>query len=315
MDIPAATGAWIALGVVLAVLLFAAAGLLLRRRASPPPATTPPPGRHDDLPGFLEHPPGTAGAPPVTGGGWTALSAPAPPRGPAAPAEPPRSPRRARSRVVPATAVAVLVLLGAIVAALTFPDGGDGRGSAHERDPGRDRTARPDRSDRPPADAVAVAVAEARLSFGGVVLEPHAVGVTATYPELRLTADGDRLRADLELPTWNCLAGEAPDDPVAAGCRRTVPETADLAEPDLEVTATGDGLRIRGRFATSTRPNGSDPAPTGRSYELDVTVDAGQRPGRDWLPADGVLRLGDDRTASTGTDLAARVNVLRYRER
>jgi hypothetical protein len=153
---------------------------------------------------------------------------------------------------------------------------------------------------------------EARLSFGGVVLEPHAVGVTATYPELRLTGRTGGLRARVELPTWNCLAAEAPADPDAAGCRRSVTEYADLAEPDLEVSETGRGIEISGRFPTVAHPNGSAPAATGHTYELRVTVVAGDDPREGWLPADAVLRLGSGRAETTGTDAAAGINVLRY---
>jgi hypothetical protein len=179
---------------------------------------------------------------------------------------------------------------------------------------GRNPTARPagtSASGRP-LESGAV---EARLTFGGVVLEPHAVGVTATYPGLRLTGEPGRRRAHLALPTWNCLAAEAPADPSAAGCRPSVPEYADLAEPDLDVTETADGLRIAGRFATVTRSNGAAAERTGRAYDLVVTVVPGKRPENGWLAADAVLRLGDQRTGTTGTDAAAAVNVVRYGDR
>jgi hypothetical protein len=166
-----------------------------------------------------------------------------------------------------------------------------------------------------PAPRPAPGAVEARLSFGGVVLEPRAVGVTATYPELRLTGDADRPRAHLELPTWNCLTGEAPADPVAAGCARSMPEFGDLAVPDLDVTRTADGLRISGRFATLARSNGSPPSATGRTYAVVVTVETGDRPTDGWLPAEGALQLGDGRAETTGSDARAGVNVLRYGDR
>jgi hypothetical protein len=312
MDIPAAAGSWTAVAAVLGLLLLGGTGLataLLLRRRRPAPLAPPQEDRRDDLAGFLEHPPGTAGALSPPGDGWAALSAPAPPRGPTAPPEAIRKPRRPSRRDVPAaTAVAALVLAAATTAAaLVLAGGGHGR----DTDRGRDRETRSGTADRR-LDGTSL---EARLSFGGVVLEPHAVGITATYPELRLTGDGERVRAHLELPTWNCLAGDAPADPVAAGCRRSVPEFADLAEPDLTVTAAGDGLRITGRFATSTRPNGGAPAATGRTYELDVTLVPGDRARNGWLPAEAVLELGGNRTETTGADTATGVNVLRYRER
>jgi hypothetical protein len=310
MDILPATNAWIALSVVVVVLLLAGAGLLLRRRTSSPTVTDPPEDRRDDLADFLEHPPGTPGALLRTDAGWTALGTPAAMPDPA-PARPPHTSGRRGTRAAPAGAAAALVLLAvtvsvAAVAVAVAVGDGHPRDGSRERD-GRDRGAQPDHSPQ--------RVAEARLAFEGLVLQPHAVGVTATYPELRLTGEGDRLRAHLELPTWNCLTGEAPADPVAAGCRRAVTEVADLAEPELELTGTGDGLRLTGRFATSTAPGGSGPVSTQRSYALDVTVEVGDRRGTDWLPAQGVLRLGSERAESTGTDLGARVNVLRYRER
>jgi hypothetical protein len=310
MDIPAAADLWLAVGLLLAVLLLAGAGRVAaqrRRRGTPTTSAIPrPEDRRDDLAGFSEHPPGTAGAPRVGGGGWATLSAP-PPAPPAPEPAGAAGPRRLGSRaVLTATALAALGLLAAATAAaLVLPD----RGS--ERDAGRDRPGRSAEEDRPADDRLA----EARLSFDGVVLEPHAVGITATYPELRVTDDGKGLRAQLVLPTWNCLAGEAPADPEAAGCRRTVPEVADLSTPDLEVAGTSRSVRISGRFATSTRPNGSSPSSTGRTYDVVVTVAAGDRAKDGWLPADGVLELGGDQAETTGTDVAAGRNVLRYRER
>jgi hypothetical protein len=308
MDIPAAAGPWVALGVALAVLVLAGAGLvvvLLRRRSrSPGSATRAFPEPRDDLAAFLEHPPGTAGAPPAGGNGWAALGPP-PPAPPAA--ERPGDRRLgAPFLAVAGAAVAGLALLAA-VAVWAFAGGSSGR----EREPGADRATRPASEGRPPAGDVV----EAHLSFEGVVLEPHAVGITAGYPELRLTQDGSGPRARLELITWNCLAGEAPDDPAAAGCRRTVPEVAELAGADLEVTGTEEVLRIRGRFPTSTAPNGSSPSPTGRAYDVVVTIEAGDRARNGWRPAEGALELGGDRARTTGTDVAEGVNVLRYRDR
>ena len=318
MDIPAAAaGPWIALGVVLAVVLLGLVGLgagLLARRppagAVPTPAEQPhgdPPDHprehgHDDLAAFLEHPPGSSGHRGTTVAGWATLSAPAPmtgrlPQPAAAPASPPGPSRQ----VLVALATAALLLLGAAAAVAT---------GLADRDTGPS-TATPSPTSAPTGRPLDAEEVEVRLTFGGMVLEEHAVGVTATYPELHLTGN----RAHVELPTYNCLAAEAPADPAAAGCRRSVPEYADLVAPDLEVTRTDDGLTITGRFPTLTRPNGTAPAATGRAYELRVTVVHGDRPEDGWLPARGVLRLGAYETATTGTDAAAGVNVLRYGDR
>jgi hypothetical protein len=139
-----------------------------------------------------------------------------------------------------------------------------------------------------------------RLSFGGVVLERHPVGVTVAYPRVQATATGDRAAAEVELATFNCLSSEAPEDPVAAGCTRSVTEHAELSTPELEVVAAGTELRFSGRFATFRRPNGSPPVATGRVYEL--TVRAAPRDGRAGVgrePATGLLHLGDDRVGTS----------------
>ncbi|SFC54016.1 hypothetical protein [Klenkia taihuensis] len=128
----------------------------------------------------------------------------------------------------------------------------------------------------------------ATASFGGVVLEPRAVGVTVAYPVVRVSSDGDRTLAHVEFAVWNCLADAPPADPATADCRRGLTEYADLPSPDLEATRTGDdGVRLRGSFPTYTRPNGSPPAATGRSYALEVELQ--DRRGT----VSGTLRLGD----------------------
>jgi hypothetical protein len=149
----------------------------------------------------------------------------------------------------------------------------------------------------------------ARLTFGGLVLEPHAVGVTATYPAVEVSTEGDRARARVEFPTFNCLSAAAPADPVAAGCTPSVPEYAELRSPDLVVTSEGNGFRVTGRFPTEVRPNGSAPVPTGRVYELRITVTPADGSAPDgWRPADGVLELGSARAETVGNP---GVNVLR----
>jgi hypothetical protein len=133
----------------------------------------------------------------------------------------------------------------------------------------------------------------ARLSFEGLVLERRAVGITAAYPSISLTAAdvgaGPAL-AHVRLPVWNCLTDAAPADPVAAGCRRLPTEHADLPTPALTVTEDGDGLRISGRFPTYLRPHGSPPQWSGRVYPLTVHVVP------DGDSAGGTLHLGTQRS-------------------
>jgi hypothetical protein len=289
MDIPGAaagtaTVPWLVLGLVVGAALVLLAGLttavaLRRSRRAGAPEDLD--GPQDDLPGFLEAPPGSAAAP-APREGWAALAPPPP----AAPTGPPR--RRDTLVVLAAMGATALLLVGAaaVVAAAARPD---------------DRRPHADRS-RP---------AEARLTFGGLVLEPRAVGVTATYPVVEVTAEDGRARAQVEFPTFNCLSAEAPADPVAAGCTRSVTESAELASPDLVVQGDGAGLRIAGRFPTEVRPNGGPPTATGRVYELRITVvpTAGGT-GGGWRPAEGELELGAERAATVDEPGA---NLLRFR--
>jgi hypothetical protein len=280
--------------------ILAAVRAFRRRPAATPPVL--PPGRRDhvcdDLAEFLEHPPGSLGARTRPGDGWAPLSAPVP--GPAAgPGRTVARPGRTSRRVLAATAALALLVGAAATLVVLFALGfGAGRNSP----PGHDTTAT--RRDL-----------EAHLVFGGVILERRAVGVTATYPELRLSGDGTGRRAEVELPTWNCLTDDAPADPEAAGCRRSLTEYGELTSPDLQVSEDGGELRISGRFPTVTRPNGSPSAPTGRTYELVVTVDPGDGAGAGRRPVTGLLRLGEDDTRTTGSDVAAGINVLRYDDR
>jgi hypothetical protein len=288
MDIPGAaagteTAPWLVLGASLGVLLVVLAGLaaaLLLRRRNPvrPDQGAPADDARDDLPGFLESPPGSGTGPAARAEGWAALTAPAAPAAP--PVAPPRG-RRDAVVVLTTMAVTALLLVGA-AAAVAAASGPDGR----HRSP---------RDDAPAArDAAA-----ARLTFGGVVLEPRAVGVTAAYPVVEVTTNGDRSWAHVEFPTFNCLTAEAPVDPVAAGCTRSVPEYADLESPDLAVEREGDDLRVSGRFPTEVRPNGSAPEPTGRAYDLRISVRPVEGPaGRGWQPAEGVLELGTERAVT-----------------
>jgi hypothetical protein len=287
MDIPAAAaGPWIVLGVVLGVLLVGLAGLLgylvLRGGGStihsavadraPAPGTA-----DDDLPGFLESPPGSPAAPAPPATGWAVLTA-AP--APAAPGVAPPS-GSDTVRVLAVLTMAAVLLIG-VAAGLAVVSSSQHAATPPTRGQSADRL-------------------DAHLTFGGVILERRAVGVTATYPRMQLTAEGERTVAHLELPTANCLTAEAPDDPVAARCTPAGTEYADLATPALVVRRQGGAVRISGRFETYLRPNGTPPVSTGRVYELELTVESvgDARPGS-WVPATGVLHLGDDRAATTG---------------
>jgi hypothetical protein len=165
---------------------------------------------------------------------------------------------------------------------------------------------RPDRRSPEPTRTMRPGDVTAELTFEGIVLERHAVGVTVTYPRVRVTVRDGRPAAELELPTFNCLRDTAPEDPTAAGCSRSVPEHAQLAAPDLGLRPAGDGFRVSGAFPTSRRPNGSAPVPTGRVYEiavevapLDGTLDEGSE------PATGRLELGGEQvgTSAEGSDV------------
>ena len=248
-----------ALVVVLLVALIAAV-LRLRNRRLPSASATP----VDDLPAFLESPPGCA--PAGEPAGWATLSPL--PRGEEPP--PPRWNRRDTGVVLTAVAAAG-VLVGIVAVAALAQD-------RHHR----------------PARAVAVGgTTAARLTFTGVVLEPRAVGVTVTYPVVQISTHGDRSRARIEFPTFNCLAAEAPADPVAAGCQPSVTEYADVGSPQLSVDEHGAGLTVRGRFPTETHPNGGPPVPTGGVYDLRITVSPVGRAAEDgWRTAEGVLELG-----------------------
>lgn len=300
MDIPGAaatgTGAvpWLVLVVVLGIAVVTLAGLvtalLLRRGStgSAPAAQIPDAAEdQDDLARFLDFPPGSGA--PAAPTGWAAL-APAP--APVTVAERPAPvARRRRDTVVVLTAMSLtaLLLLG-IAAALAPADRTD---EQHGQRPSR----------RAPETVAA------RLTFGGLVLEPRAVGVTATYPVVEVSTEGNHARARVEFPTFNCLSAAAPADPVAAGCTPSVPEYAELRSPDLVVTTAGNGFRVTGRFPTEVRPNGSAPVPTGRTYELRITVTPADGTAPDgWQPADGVLELGSARAETVGHP---GVNLLR----
>lgn len=286
MDVPAvAAGPWIALGAALGMLLLLAAGAVaLRLRTRVPAGTTdavPPAGQpRDDLADFLARPPGTPGtpgAPEAPGEGWAVLAPVAPAR-----AEPVPAPSGSRPGTALAALAVVALLLVGVAAAL----------AAAARSPEPAPAAAPATTPAPaPPDAPAAPGDEevtARLAFGGVVLEEHAVGVTVAYPELELTSDDGRTVARLRLPAANCLAATAPPQPGDPGCREARTEYAELATPDLDVVRDGDELVVSGRFATELHPPGGAAEPTGRSYDVSVTLGA---PGGG--RSDAVLTWGD----------------------
>jgi hypothetical protein len=290
----------------------------------------------DDLPGFLEHPPGTgppapAAAPAVaTPAGTTAGGAPG---GSAAG----HSTRSVLLGMV--TSALVLVALAAVIALTAgrapgpataggvspgagttagAPAGTAPTGAAVEPgpDPAVPATVAPATATEPAAASLAFTSlplgstgVAASLTFEGVVLEQRAVGLTVTYPSLSLSSDGSAALAHVRLPTFNCLTPEPPADPLAAGCRRSLTEYADLTSPDLQVGRDGDRLEVAGLFPTYTRPNGSAPAYTGRAYRLTAAVspDGSVRGAR--AAATGVVRIGLDSAASTPVP---GVNVLQF---
>jgi hypothetical protein len=323
---------WVVLVLALLALTGLAAAALSRPRPAPPAPVDPPPARparpvprwpDDDLPGFLDSPPGTPAPPP-------APAAAPPGDDDAGPAHPDGS-----GRAVAAMAAAGLLLVAALagVAGATRA-GGDDPVPATAPDPGTPSprgtptpTPAPPSLPPVPADplpgeagagvlaARSVALGEdgvvARLTFGGLVVERQAVGTTVGYPGVSVTTDGDggTALAHLRLPTWNCLTAEPPADPAAAGCVRSRTEYADLPTPALTVTRDGDDLRLTGRFPTYTRPIGTAPAYTGRVYDLAVTVSPAG-PVRDGTAtAEGTVFLGTDRAESVDEPA---LNVVRY---
>ncbi|MGY1821232.1 hypothetical protein [Geodermatophilus sp. SYSU D00079] len=328
---------WVVLGVALLALAGVAAWLLTGRRGRPgagsPVRREPPVPRpatrfpHDDLPGFLDAPPGT---PPVP-------AAVAPPADPAPEAEDPDG-GSGSGRVVAGMAAVALLLVGAlaVVAAGTRDD--DDPPVAAEPSPPPPAASPTAGTPTPvpvpelpgvpadplPGESGAGALADrsvplgedgvtATLAFEGIVVARHAVGITVAEPVVSVTATGDpagdgAALAHLALPTWNCVADEPPPDPEEAGCVRSTPEYADLPSPALQVTRDGDDVRLTGRFPTYTRPIATAPAYTGRVYDLTVTVSPAG-PVRDGgAVAEATLFLGTDRTTTAREGF----NVVRY---
>ncbi|MGY2067520.1 hypothetical protein [Blastococcus sp. SYSU DS0619] len=284
MDVPTAA-AWLVVGVVLGGLVVGAvvaAVTAARRRGDGTDGTRGRPAgarteRVDDLADFLAHPPGTRPERP-TPVGWAAL-APAPP----AASAPHDRPRR-RAQLPPAAVwVAALALVGTAAAVAAGSRPGD---APAEAAPSAD-------APTPPAEEVAPGALVADLAVAGLVLEPRAVGITAAYPELRLTSEDGATRLELRLPTYNCLTAEPPPDPVAAGCVAIPVEHATLGPQQLRVARDGDRLTVRGEAATAVRPAGSTAEPTGRVYDLELTVvPDGGRTADGLRAATGELRLG-----------------------
>jgi hypothetical protein len=278
----------------------------------------------DDLPGFLETPPGTPGGPPAP------IALPAEDAG-----DRPADTSDGSRRVVAGMAAAALLLVAALAGVAAATD--DGGAPPGVPAPSTAATSTQARTTTPtaaspalpavPADPLpgeggagvladrSVPLGEdgvvARLAFGGLVVEQQAVGTTVAYPSVSVTAagDGGTALAHLRLPTWNCLAAEPPADPVGAGCVRSRTEYADLPSPALTVTREGRDLRLTGRFPTYTRPIGTAPAYTGRVYDLAVTVSPAGPVRNGEATAAGTVFLGTERAASVDEPV---LNVVRY---
>src|SRR4051794_5809857 len=301
MDLQTASGPALPLGIAVAVGVLAlalAAALVISWRRPPRmaavPAETPSPGTYldDDLPAFREHPPGFPGARPVPAGtGGRAV---------------PATPAAGRNPVRMITVMALLALLfigaaaaggGAPEAAAPPPAPPAGAAAPPRGPPARGRWAgRP-----PPAGVLA-----ARGAFGGVVLARHPAGITVTYPTLTVAlTDPTTAQAHVQLPTWNCMTDRPPPDPASAGCRATVAEYADLPAPALRAARVGGGLQLHGRFPTYVRPPSGEAVPTGRVYDLAVTLRPdGPLPGG-WTAASGELSLAGAHAASLAGDATA----------
>lgn len=329
MDSSAATASVVVLTVAgLGLFLVAVTAVLLRpgRRKRPaPPGTALPAAVDDDLPAFHSHPPGSPGAPArrVPTGAPVPL-APAGPRGGTDAPPPPADEGVRVIRFLLALAALALALIAAAAAAALPSARAEQAGPAAPRSP-----AGPSRAVAVP-DLPAVPVSPApgqpgagelaylslppgpretaaRMSFGGVVLEQQAVGATMTRPAAGLTSSGRQALLHLRLPTWNCLAPEAPDDSAAAGCVPSVTEYGDLPSPALSTSSDGRSLLLQGRVPTYTRPDGSAPVYTGRVYEVTLTVKPGRRLGPGRYVAEGSLTLGSGTTQTDGDPV---LNVL-----
>ncbi|MGY1857886.1 hypothetical protein [Modestobacter sp. SYSU DS0290] len=279
------------------------------------PSPVPPDGVVDDLPGFLERPPGSTAPPSTPRSGSSAATAVAAPAGPPA--------RPGSGGVRTGTVGAVVLLLGAAVLAGTGRTDAGSPATAARSVPLAFPEAVPAEPDAGPTTDTGAAAGSlafdsvlpggdgliARAAFTGLLLEERAVGLTVTTPTLSVSTDGDHALAHVRLPVWNCLTAAPPAEPAAAGCARGRTEYADLADPGLQVRRDGGRIELTGLFPTYTRPNGGPPSYTGRAYRLTATLaaDGAVRDGR--APAGGTLQLGlDSAPAST----APGVTVLEF---
>ncbi|WP_369132657.1 hypothetical protein [Modestobacter sp. I12A-02662] len=297
-----------------------------------PPAVEPPavepgaggPFRHDDLPGFLEHPPGSPPAAPPAPPVLVPAAVPAPRPAESANGHRPASGPGGRRAVGVAVATSLVLSAAALAVAVSRDRPA---APAPAAAPGPPTGSAPPEQDAPLATTAAPPTATAAgdlafasvplgrdgvaasVVFDGVLLEQRAVGLTVTYPAVSLSTDGEQALAHVRFPTYNCLTDEPPADPLAAGCARSITEYADLATPDLQVTREAGRIELVGLFPTYTRPNGTAPAYTGRAYRLTAAVSAegAERDGQ--APATGVVRLGLD---SAPTAAGRGVNLLQF---
>lgn len=284
----------------------------------------------DDLQAFFDAPPGSPTVlPPATPptAPPAPIPTPTPAPAPALAAAPvtrpaPHSPRRPVAAL--ATAAVALVVAAGTLAVLT--DHG-GRRDDRGRDEGRPAAAATTRTvpttasstpttTRAPLTAAAAGDLAstsvdpgrdgftARAAFEGIVLEPRAVGATVSYPRLDVSSDGTTGVAHLELTTWNCITATPPVDPAAAGCTASLTEYADLPTPALELREVAGEFELSGDFETYTRPNGSSPVYTGRSYPITVEAGPDGRAEDGTAPLVGDLELGTS-TAATTADRTA----------
>jgi hypothetical protein len=303
----------------------------------PPAADDSPKEILDDLPGFLENPPGsvpalatTAPAPPVSGPIDRAPATPtSAPSGAPDGTRAPSSASRHGAAIATVTAVVLLVAVALLVGVVVGRSGDAPGGTAaagspvsasgpattltaptEPAAPGLDATVPTTSAPASATETAAAALAfqsvplgedgvAASVTFQGVVLEQRAVGLTVTYPSVSLTTDGRRSLAHVRLPTFNCLTAEPPADPVAAGCVRSLTEYADLAGPQLQISRDDERIELVGLFPTYTRPNGSAPGYTGRAYQLAATITADGPEDHGQAPAAGVVRIGLDSAPTT----------------
>jgi hypothetical protein len=322
-------GTWITVGVLVGLALALLVGVLVsgvlrarrltraRRAATPAPAPVVEPGPtpapvagfpDDDLPGFLDQPPGwVAGPAPQPAEPVTAPAQDAPRTGSTAAVAPPSGDHGGPGRgdTLGLATSAALLVAAVVVAFVGGSAGTSPAADASVASPPGPATAAAPTSEAPVelTDTAAGALAltsvpltgagvAATATYGALVLEQRAVGLTVTRPGVSVSTDGRRSLAHVRLPTYNCLTAEPPADPATANCVPTITEYADLASPGLQVTRTGDRVELGGSFATYTRPNGGPPVYTGRTYQLtaDITPAGPRTDGV--APATGVVRIG-----------------------